>query len=239
MISGPEQAHDVAEDREAEAREDLLGDGGAAEDVALLEDEGLHPGAGEVGRADEAVVAATDDDRVVGLGQGMRPPRLSRLHTFDASLADADAASRRRSPPSGARPDARRRIDRCRLAERCRRARSKATHQSRPFGPRVAGPEPSGPARWLSSGPRVRGSSPRPRRMPCRARRMPRSCWARYGGAERRRRPASRAVAPDRAISVISSRPPRATSRAIDSGDRRDRRPEAPSQQRTPRERGR
>ena len=65
-----EQADDVAEDREAEAREDLLGDGGAAEHVALLEDQCLQPGTGEIGRADETVVATTDDDRVVGLGQG-------------------------------------------------------------------------------------------------------------------------------------------------------------------------
>ena len=79
MISGPEQADDVAEDREAEAREELLGDGGAAEHVALLEDEGLQPGAGEVGRADEAVVAATDDDGVVGLGQGGTPS--ATIHT--------------------------------------------------------------------------------------------------------------------------------------------------------------
>ena len=85
---GTEQADDVAEDREPEAWEDLLGDGGTAEDVAPLQDQCLHPGTGEVGRADEAVVAATDDDRVVRLGQGRRPPRLSRLHTFDASLAD-------------------------------------------------------------------------------------------------------------------------------------------------------
>ena len=65
-----EQADDVAEDGEAEAREDLLGDGRAAEHVALLEDERLQPGAGEIGRADETVVTATDDDGVVGLGQG-------------------------------------------------------------------------------------------------------------------------------------------------------------------------
>ena len=104
MISGPQQAHDVAEDREPEAREDLLGDGRAAEHVALLEDERLHPGAGEVGGADEAVVAATDDDRVVGLGQGMRPPRLSRLHTFDARIADPTGPS---SGSGGRLPDAR------------------------------------------------------------------------------------------------------------------------------------
>ena len=71
---GPQQRHDVGEDREAEAREDLLGDRRAAEHVALLEDERLEPGAGEICGADEAVVAATDDDGVVGLGQGIGPP---------------------------------------------------------------------------------------------------------------------------------------------------------------------
>ena len=69
---GPEQADDVREDREAEAREDLLGHRGAAEDVALLEDERLEAGPREVRRADQAVVAAADDDRVVALGQGDR-----------------------------------------------------------------------------------------------------------------------------------------------------------------------
>ena len=66
---GPEQRDDVREDREPEAREELLGDRGAAEDVALLEDERLQPGPGQVGGADEPVVAAADDDRVVALGQ--------------------------------------------------------------------------------------------------------------------------------------------------------------------------
>ena len=62
---GPEQADDVAGDAEPEAREDLLGHRGPAEQMALLEDDGLQPGPGQVGGADEAVVAAADDDRVV------------------------------------------------------------------------------------------------------------------------------------------------------------------------------
>ena len=70
-----EQRHDVREDRESEAREDLLGDRRAAEDVALFEDQGLHPGPGEIRGADEAVVAAADDDRVVALGQPEPPSR--------------------------------------------------------------------------------------------------------------------------------------------------------------------
>ena len=72
---GPEERHDVREDREAEAREDLLGDRRAAEDVAPLEDQRLHPGPGEIGRADEAVVAAADDDRVVALATN--PPQAT------------------------------------------------------------------------------------------------------------------------------------------------------------------
>ena len=62
-----QQAHDVGEDREGEARHDLLGHGGAADDVAALEDERLQPRLGEVGAADQAVVPAADDDRVVDL----------------------------------------------------------------------------------------------------------------------------------------------------------------------------
>ena len=66
----PQQRHDVREDREPEAREDLLGDGRAAEDWPPLEDERPQPGPREVGGADEAVVAAADHDGVVALGHG-------------------------------------------------------------------------------------------------------------------------------------------------------------------------
>ena len=45
----------------------LLGDRGAADEVAALEDEHLQAGLGEVGAVDQAVVAAADDDRVVRL----------------------------------------------------------------------------------------------------------------------------------------------------------------------------
>ena len=44
----------------------LLGDGGAADEVAPLEDQRPQAGLGEVGAVDEAVVAAADDDGVVG-----------------------------------------------------------------------------------------------------------------------------------------------------------------------------
>ena len=66
----PQQADDVASDAEAEAGEDLLGDRGATEDVAPLEDEGPQAGPGEVRGADQAVVATADDDGVVALRHG-------------------------------------------------------------------------------------------------------------------------------------------------------------------------
>ena len=65
MISGPQQRDDVGADRELEAREDLFGDGRAAEHVAALEHEHLLARAREIGGVDEAVVAAADDDDVV------------------------------------------------------------------------------------------------------------------------------------------------------------------------------
>jgi hypothetical protein len=71
---GAEQRDDVAEDGEPEAREDLFGDRGAAEHMALLEDERLHSRTGQVRGADQAVVAATDDDRVVALRHAPSSP---------------------------------------------------------------------------------------------------------------------------------------------------------------------
>src|SRR3954453_8728441 len=71
---GPQERHDVREHGEPKAREDLLGHGGAAEHVSLLEHERPEPGLGEIGGADEAVVTTTDHDGVVGLGQGIGPP---------------------------------------------------------------------------------------------------------------------------------------------------------------------
>ena len=62
---GPQQADHVRELGEAVAREDLLGDRGAADDVAPLEHHDLLARAREVGAGDQAVVARADDDRVV------------------------------------------------------------------------------------------------------------------------------------------------------------------------------
>jgi hypothetical protein len=61
----PQQAHDIGELREAVAREDLLGDRGAADHFAALEHADLLAGAREVGRGDQAIVARADHDRVV------------------------------------------------------------------------------------------------------------------------------------------------------------------------------
>ena len=61
----PEQAQRVGERRELEPGHQLLGDRRAADEVALLEDQGAQPRLGEVAGVDQAVVAAADDDRVV------------------------------------------------------------------------------------------------------------------------------------------------------------------------------
>ena len=62
---GAHQADDVGEDAVLEARKDLLGDRGAAHERTPLEDAHLEARAREVGGVDEAVVAPSDDDRVV------------------------------------------------------------------------------------------------------------------------------------------------------------------------------
>ena len=60
----PQQAQRVGERREREARHQLLGDRGAADEVVLLQHQRAQPGLAEVRRVGEAVVAATHDDRV-------------------------------------------------------------------------------------------------------------------------------------------------------------------------------
>ena len=54
----PEQRDDVRADRIAEAGKELLGNGGAAEDVPPLEDQHLPAGTGEIRGGGQAVVAA-------------------------------------------------------------------------------------------------------------------------------------------------------------------------------------
>ncbi len=64
----PQQADGVACRRVAEAGGEFLGHRRPADDVAAFEDADLQPRAGEIEGADEAVVAAADDQRVIGLG---------------------------------------------------------------------------------------------------------------------------------------------------------------------------
>ena len=70
MISGRSRltTYDATEKRKP--GEDLLGHRRPAEQLALLEDDGAQAGPGQVGRADQAVVAAADDQRVVRSGHG-------------------------------------------------------------------------------------------------------------------------------------------------------------------------
>ncbi len=69
---GAEQAHHIGKDRELESREDLLGDGGAPDQRPALQHQHFLAGAGQVGRRDQAVVAAPDEDRVVVLHDRFR-----------------------------------------------------------------------------------------------------------------------------------------------------------------------
>ncbi len=62
----PQQAQGVRERREPEARPELLGDGRSADEMAALEDEGPQTGLRQVGAVGQPVVAAADDDGVVG-----------------------------------------------------------------------------------------------------------------------------------------------------------------------------
>ncbi len=153
---GAEQRHDVREDREPEAREELLGDRRAAEDVAPLEDERLHPGAGEIRGADQAVVAAADDDRVVALGQ----PDASLALSSCVGLVQAPLyprcghgrrtfhpmrPSRRTLPPMSDRGDAPRAeppISRPTSSSDCRTGASGRRSTSRRCVPPSAGPLP-------------------------------------------------------------------------------------------------
>ena len=73
--------HDVAEGRRPEAGAELLGDGGAADDVAPFENEGLEAGLGQIGTAHEPVVTAANDDSVVLCRQRF----ASRLTDFGAA----------------------------------------------------------------------------------------------------------------------------------------------------------
>jgi hypothetical protein len=65
-----QQAHRVARSRIAEAGKKFLGHGGAADYAAPLEHAHFEPRCSEIARADQAIVAATDDNGVVFLRSG-------------------------------------------------------------------------------------------------------------------------------------------------------------------------
>ena len=67
-----QQRHRVRRDRIAEPRMELLGHRRAADHVAPFEHGDLQPRLGEISRADEAVVAAADQDRVAVVGRHRR-----------------------------------------------------------------------------------------------------------------------------------------------------------------------
>ena len=69
---GAEQRYDIGTFGEEEARDDFLGDGGAAEDAATLEDQHFFSGFGQIGCVHEAVVTASDDDHIVGLRHSLK-----------------------------------------------------------------------------------------------------------------------------------------------------------------------
>ncbi len=123
MISGPQQAHDVREHREREAGEDLLAHRRAADALAPLEHDDALAGAREIGGADEAVVAAADDDRVVGGRRQRVTLRANRASGRGPGRCDDRRANLRsggRVVPSTARV----------LAGRRRRGRRASPHGS-------------------------------------------------------------------------------------------------------------
>ena len=75
----------------------LLGDRGAADEVAALEDERLEAGLGQVGAVDQAVVAAADDDGVVASLLVLRHAMSGRL---SRGVEERAAGSRRRATVS-------------------------------------------------------------------------------------------------------------------------------------------
>ena len=76
----PEEREGVRERGEPEAGAELLRDGGAADEVAPLQDQRPQAGLREIGAVDEAVVATADDDGVVRPvgARGGRPGRSLR-----------------------------------------------------------------------------------------------------------------------------------------------------------------
>src|SRR5690606_32261990 len=97
-----EQAHRVTGGGIAEPREELLGHRRAADHPAALQHAHLEPGAGQVGRADQAVVAATDNEDVA-IRALVHPPSISRNFARpNKSPAEAGLLLLGLAPESGA-----------------------------------------------------------------------------------------------------------------------------------------
>src|SRR3546814_20442539 len=75
------QADRVAGDRIAEAGMKLLGHRSAADDVARLDDPYLQTRFRGIEGADEAVVAGTDDEGVIGFGHETSDRKSTRLNS--------------------------------------------------------------------------------------------------------------------------------------------------------------
>ena len=95
---GAHQAYHVREDAVLEAGEDLLGDGGAADERTCLEHAHVEAGAREVGGVDQAVVAAADDDDVVSPGHRDQRLFVKRFHKPVARVMAAHGVSPASAP---------------------------------------------------------------------------------------------------------------------------------------------
>jgi hypothetical protein len=62
---GPEEAVDVCGGGDLVAGPQLLGDAGAAEELATLQDQNLDAGSGQVGGGHQTVVTTADNDEVI------------------------------------------------------------------------------------------------------------------------------------------------------------------------------
>ena len=103
---GAEEAVDVGRGRDLEPGPELLGDAGAAQQVAALEHQRLEAGPGRVGRRDEAVVPAADDDQIVRARHARLPLGVCRVRSAAArppTLRSGAPARGSRHPPPPAR----------------------------------------------------------------------------------------------------------------------------------------
>jgi len=101
-----QKMQEVSDGRDAEARVKLVRRRRAAEPIRRLQHQGLEPGAAEIGRTDETVMPAADDDGVIG-GTVLRlfaHARTRALKSFRISRA-ALAPGAPITPPPGCVPE--------------------------------------------------------------------------------------------------------------------------------------